>query len=94
MRSSVNSFVLYSRSYCHLCDDMLTALSALKTEFDFQLDIVDVDSDPQLIAIYDDLVPVLVKGTSASPGAMLCHYFLDEQVVRAVLSIACGTASH
>jgi glutaredoxin-like protein DUF836 len=41
--------VLYSRRYCHLCDEMLTALKAL-------------DSDPALEARFGEDVPVLMLG--------------------------------
>lgn len=73
---------LYSRSYCHLCDDMLTALETLRGEFDFSVDVFDVDADPELEAKYDELVPVLVDHA----GNELCHYFLDHVKVREYLS--------
>ena len=73
--------VLYSRSYCHLCQDMLTALESLRYEFDFRVTEIDVDSDPAAEQKYDELVPVL---TDAS-GRELCHYYLDMDAVRAHL---------
>ncbi|SHG60537.1 glutaredoxin family protein [Massilia sp. CF038] len=74
-------FTLYSRSYCHLCDDMLAALLALQTAtLRFTVDVVDVDADPALVARFDELVPVLF-GDLGQPE--LCHYFLDEGAVRA-----------
>jgi thiol-disulfide isomerase/thioredoxin len=73
-------FTLYSRSWCHLCDDMLAALLALQTEHQrFTVDVIDVDADPALVARFDELVPVLF-GDLAQPE--LCHYFLDEATVR------------
>ncbi len=42
--------------------------------------MVDVDADPDLVARYDELVPVLY-GDLASPA--LCNYFLDGEAVRA-----------
>ena len=77
-------FTLYSRSYCHLCEDMLNALNALHTpEKPFTVEVIDVDADEKLVAKYDELVPVLY-GDLNEPE--LCHYFLDEEKVRAVLS--------
>jgi hypothetical protein len=77
-------FTLYSRSYCHLCEDMLAALSALQTStLRFHVEVVDVDADPALVARFDELVPVLY-GDPAMPE--LCHYFLDEAAVRAYLA--------
>jgi thioredoxin-like negative regulator of GroEL len=73
-------FTLYSRSYCHLCEDMLEALLALQTEqLRFEVAIVDVDADPALVARFDELVPVLF---GAGAAAQLCHYHLDEAAVR------------
>lgn len=77
----VHRFTLYSRGYCHLCDDMLAALLALQTEaVRFEVDVIDVDADPALVARFDELVPVLY-GELAQPE--LCHYFLDPAAVRA-----------
>ena len=75
-------FTLYSRTYCHLCDDMLAALENLRGEFVFEVMVVDVDADPVLEAKYDELVPVLVD----SEDCELCHYFLDAAKVREYLS--------
>jgi thioredoxin reductase (NADPH) len=71
---------LYSRTYCHLCADMLAALETLRGEFAFGLTVLDVDADAALTAQYDELVPVLTVGTTE-----LCHYFLDEPKVREYL---------
>ncbi len=77
-------FTLYSRSYCHLCDDMLAALMALQPEGQvFTVDVVDVDQDAALVARFDELVPVLY-GDLSRPE--LCHYFLDEAAVLAYVS--------
>jgi thiol-disulfide isomerase/thioredoxin len=77
-------FTLYSRSYCHLCEDMLVALQALAPAGQpFAVDVVDVDADPALVARFDELVPVLF-GRLDEPE--LCHYFLDEQAVQRFLA--------
>lgn len=75
------ALTLYSRSYCHLCDDMVAALEPLRLEFGFGLAWVDVDRDPALEARYGERVPVLAHG-----DAELCHYFLDAPRVRAYLA--------
>jgi thiol-disulfide isomerase/thioredoxin len=82
--SIVVEFILYSRSYCHLCEDMLHALQALKTDYAFHVTVEDVDASPVLLEQYDELVPVLV-GKQADNTIRLCHYFLDEERVRAFL---------
>ena len=67
---------VYSRSYCHLCDDMISALRGLQGRFQFEIKVVDVDSVAALEARYGEWVPVLESG-----GRELCHYFLDEPAV-------------
>lgn len=71
---------LYSRSYCHLCEEMLAALASLRVEFGFAVDVVDVDSDAALERRFGILVPVLIHA-----GTELCHYYLDAEKVRAYL---------
>ena len=79
----MSKFTLYSRSYCHLCEDMLAALQALAPEGrPFEVDVIDVDADPALVERFDELVPVLY-GRLDEPE--LCHYFLDEAAVRTYL---------
>lgn len=72
---------LVSRTYCHLCHDMEVALAPLALEFGAEVEVVDVDADPALEALYDELVPVLLH-----QGQELCHYFLDVAKVRDYLS--------
>ena len=72
---------LYGRSYCHLCDAMLAALAALRAEFGFAVDVVDVDTDAALEQRFGALVPVLMHA-----GTELCHYHLDAGKVRAYLA--------
>ena len=64
------------RSYCHLCEDMQRALAPWQEKLGFSLKTVDVDADPQLVARFDTLVPVLMAGDSE-----ICHYFLDEKAL-------------
>lgn len=77
-------FTLYSRSWCHLCDDMYAALMALHSpRHPFTVEVIDVDADEALVARFDELVPVLF-GDLNQPE--LCHYFLDEEAVRRALA--------
>jgi glutaredoxin len=52
--------ILYTRAGCHLCDDALRNLTETQQSHAFALDIVDVDSDPELAACYGARVPVVV----------------------------------
>ncbi len=76
-------FTLYSRSYCHLCQDMLDALLLLQPPATpFTVEVIDIDASPDA-SFFDELVPVLF-GDLAQPE--LCHYFLDEAAVRRCLA--------
>lgn len=86
MESPLIKFTLYSRTYCHLCDDMLAALHALAIVDPHTIEVVDVDADELLLAQYDELVPVLVARKGVLPERQLCHYFLDEAAVKAFVA--------
>lgn len=70
--------VLYSRSYCHLCEEMLAALKSLDPRL--SPEILDVDADPALEARYGNDVPVLMLG-----DVELSRHRLDPERVRAYL---------
>tara|TARA_R110002049_G_scaffold87038_8_gene220861 strand:- start:1610 stop:1954 length:345 start_codon:yes stop_codon:yes gene_type:complete len=71
----LNSFVLYSTSACHLCEDALLILNELheqmlelakETDFLLSADlvyavkIVDIAEDDKLIEVYGPRIPVLI----------------------------------
>lgn len=72
--------IVYGRQWCHLCEEMLAALAPIAAAFGAQVDVIDIDADPQLEARYDELVPVLMLD-----GVELSRYRLDEPRVRAAL---------
>lgn len=74
-------FILYSRSYCHLCDDMLHALQAMPQASGMAVQVIDVDADDVLLRAYDERVPVLVGIGPDGASRELCHYFLDSHAV-------------
>lgn len=82
---AVVHFILYTRSYCHLCDDMLVALQSLSGEYPFTVELIDVDADEAVQAQFDELVPVLFGRRGESGAEQICHYFLDESKTRAFL---------
>jgi glutaredoxin len=77
---------LYGRAWCHLCEDLRAGLEPIAAEFGVAIEWIDIDTDPALEALYDELVPVLVLD-----GVELCHYRLDEARVRGALLSAPGT---
>ena len=70
------TLTLYSRTWCHLCADMLAGLQILQARQPFELSIVDVDSQPALEQRFGDWVPVLMHGERE-----LCHYHLNAAAV-------------
>jgi hypothetical protein len=57
---------LYGRPDCHLCHDMRAVVEAVRAEVAFDLEEVDVDGDPALVAAYGEEIPVLaVNGRKA-----------------------------
>ncbi len=74
--SGVVTLTLYSRTWCHLCDDMLAGLQILQARQSFEMNIVDVDSQPALEQRFGEFVPVLMHGERE-----LCHYHLDAAAV-------------
>ena len=73
-------FVLYSRRYCHLCDDMLAALQA-QLGAETAITVVDVDSNPALEARYGENVPVLMYGQTE-----VCRHRHDAEKVAAYIA--------
>ena len=65
--------ILYVRRDCHLCAEMYSEVTALAASHALTFELVDIDSDPDLVARYGHKVPVLVGGDEE-----ICHYFLDE----------------
>ena len=62
---------------------MLNALEAMRPSLaSFEVMVVDIDSDPELIRNYDQLVPVL-----KAKEVELSRYKLDEQTVRVFFAL-------
>ena len=64
---------LYSRTGCHLCEDMEQALPELATELDFNTEIVLIDNNNELEQIYGTKVTLLTLGDD-----IICEYFLNS----------------
>ena len=53
--------ILYSRQDCHLCDQAQALIEQVIAGSDWQLEKVDIDSDPQLTELYRFTIPVLAR---------------------------------
>ncbi len=51
--------VLYTRKGCHLCEEAKQEIERLRAAAEFQLEILDVDADPELQARFSNEVPVV-----------------------------------
>jgi thioredoxin reductase (NADPH) len=81
----LKTLTLYFRDYCSLCHQMLAQLQPLRQQYGFDIQVVDVDADPELEARYNELVPVLMDGDT-----QICHWHLDEAKLAATLAAHSG----
>jgi glutaredoxin len=69
--------VVYSRSRCHLCEEVKETLRSLESRGDFQWREIDIDGDPELKRLYWDQIPVVfVDGRKAFKYRMSERDFL------------------
>lgn len=71
------TLTLYHRNGCHLCEQMLAELHSLYGT-DFPVELVDVDSDPNLRSRYGGQVPVLMGGGWILASGRLDRIRLEE----------------
>jgi glutathione S-transferase len=84
---AIPQLTLYGRIDCGLCEVVTAELLALQPHHPFTLAWIDIDRDPQLVAAYGRLVPVIV----GDDGQQLCHYHLDRDGVVAWLAAHSAT---
>ena len=72
---------LYSRRDCHLCHEMRTVVDEVACSIPLEVEELDIDTDPELIAAYDAEVPVL-----AINGRKAFKYTVDAAALRARLA--------
>ena len=73
--------IVYGRRDCHLCQEMIASLQKLQEQIEFQFEVIDIDSDPQLVNQYNERIPVLVSANEKQDE--ICHYYLDEAALDA-----------
>jgi hypothetical protein len=73
-------FVLYSRSGCGLCEELLHALAKLPRAQGYPIDVLDVDADPLTRARFGHKIPVLLFADE-----LVCHGRLDVEEVHKAL---------
>ena len=55
----MTTVTIYSRLGCHLCNDAENVLESLREELNFEIEVIDIDDDAELVKLYSDLVPVI-----------------------------------
>jgi glutaredoxin len=64
-------FVLYTRAGCHLCEDAWQCLEHEQRRYGFRMDVVNVDTDPELARRHGTQVPVVtVNGKERFRGTV------------------------
>ena len=62
----MRKLILYAKPGCHLCEDARAAVAAVRDEFEFELQEIDISLDPRLFRRYGERIPVLdVDGEEA-----------------------------
>ena len=69
--------ILLYHDYCSLCKEMLSELKKYQTQYAFDIEIIDIDSNPKLLPQYDELVPVLFDEQYRE----ICHYYLNKDAL-------------
>jgi glutaredoxin len=73
---------LYTRDGCHLCEVARREIEARRAELPpFELQEVDIESDPALSRAYLERIPVFTLGRR-----VLCELGLDVDAIRAALA--------
>jgi glutaredoxin len=73
------SITVYTRADCHLCSEAIETIERVTEDEDVtvNMDLIDVDTDPQLQSEYGDRVPyILISDTPAF------KYRVDERTLR------------
>lgn len=73
--------LLYTRSGCHLCQDMLAQARPLAAEHGVEIELVDIDDDLALAKRYNLRIPVLELD-----GREVCHHFFDQDALERALA--------
>ncbi|MCU7833964.1 MAG: glutaredoxin family protein [gamma proteobacterium symbiont of Taylorina sp.] len=77
---------LYYRLDCHLCEDMYQLIQPYLSEYDIELEMLNIDKHKVLQDRYTSLIPVLTDHLDNE----ICHYFFDKVSFEKFLSNKIG----
>jgi glutaredoxin len=86
-RDHLPKVTLYSKPDCPLCDHAREALDRVRERAPFDLEEVDISTDPQLEAAYRERIPVTVLD-----GQELFDFHVDELVLERHLTAGAGAS--
>jgi glutaredoxin len=67
---------MYSRPNCHLCEEAKLAMDAANCPGQYDLEVINIESDPQLLERYKyDIPVVLINGEEAFRHRVNSHDF-------------------
>jgi len=70
---------LYTRAGCCLCQEAKQSLSRARRRAEFELEEIDIDSDPALAALYNEEAPVVaINGCKAFKYRVEEREFLEK----------------
>lgn len=72
--------LLYTRTDCHLCEKVKDLLESLKSEYNIQIQEIDISQDAELEKKYGDIIPVL-----DFPGGILLYGVIRKSQIRNAL---------
>lgn len=56
------NIIVYTVPGCHLCDDAIALLASFQAEYELDIQVIGILSDPELIDKYQNDVPVVLFG--------------------------------
>ena len=72
--------LVYHRQGCHLCEQVVASLFQHQQELGYDIEQIDIDSDPQLVDKYTADVPVVLLNDE-----VIFYHFFDEIALREAL---------
>ena len=78
--------VVYTKEGCHLCDNVISALTVLSVKYAFELSTQDIMASPDLFERYKHTIPVVeVDGKVRLGGSALSNPKTLEDVLRKIV---------
>jgi hypothetical protein len=76
-----HTVLVYGRPGCHLCEQALSVIEAVRARVDFDLGEVDIDSDDALLKRYLERIPVVLID-----GREIFELFVDSAAFEQALT--------